>query len=100
MEISKDTLDYVEDRVNRIMSSHKKIHAYTDLTEDQKIEEIAKMVTWHIERVISDQKSQLKYVIGKNLSKENTLLVNGILNRFKMKVLPYKSVVVKERGEA
>jgi hypothetical protein len=92
MRMSPSTAEYVEDRVARMMQSHNKIHSNSELTEDQKIEEIAKMMTWHIGRTLSDQKSQLKFVMNKKLSDQNASMSNLVIDTFSMKLLRYKSM--------
>jgi len=91
MKMSKTTAEYVADRVDRMMLSLDNILSNSEFTKEQKVEEVEKMLTWHIGRTLNDQKSQIKFVMKKK-APDVANVANLVVDSFNMRLLPYKAL--------
>jgi len=90
MKMSRTTAEYVADRVDRMMLSIDKI-MQSEMSDDDKRNEIGKMLTWHVGRTLNDQKSQMKFVMKKKIP-ELASTANLVIDSFSMHLLPFKSL--------
>ena len=91
MRMNTSTADYVKDRVDRMKLSYERINSNPEFTESQKKEEIDRMLTWHINRTLNDEKSQIKFVLTRK-APEIANIVSVIINSFNMHLLENKSL--------
>lgn len=95
MRISETTIEYLNDRIERIMISKTFKEVLENATSEQ-IKEVTNTLLWHLNRTLNDQRSQLKFVFRKK-TPEIAETANLVVNGFHMHLLKYKALNINEK---
>lgn len=77
------TQKYVDDRVERMMRSLKRIQS-SELPDERKEIELKQMFTWHTLRTMTEVKAQIGFVLSYHVPKNIGDIIDRVLNHFFM----------------